>query len=326
MKKMIDLENKWKAYRYKSIASYIFIVVLIAFIVVLGLFIKFQYDKSIKRSEAARLKTAIMQNPAPQILAPQILAPQVQIPPTPPDSVNAIDFICREVSASKLMVRQYASFKASPIGFYSRGGIFCAQKDIKNGMLQTPNGWISANDAYSKVVEVNMFVDTGFNKYPRVLQASKTTDVKEVKVLDKSHSVEKEGFDNAELAQTPITPAPIIETPPKIEITARNISKNDLVNIKKADFNRTNDYGVAIEIAEFYFKNKDYKNSIDWALKASNADSKGQQKVESWIIYAKSLYKMGKQQQAMDVLNRYISSTNSKEAIDTLNNMRQGII
>lgn len=63
---------------------------------------------------------------------------------------------------------------------------------------------------------------------------------------------------------------------------------------------------------------------LKWALNASEADSRGGSKSQSFIIYAKSLYAIDKKEQAIDVLNKYIAKTNSRDAIEALKNIRQG--
>ena len=45
MKKIIELEERWKSYKYRSFIFYIFICVFVVFIAFVGLFIKNQYGK-----------------------------------------------------------------------------------------------------------------------------------------------------------------------------------------------------------------------------------------------------------------------------------------
>mgnify|MGYP004677889889 CR=1 FL=1 len=323
MKKIIELENRWKAYKYRTTIFYVFVAVLVAFIIMLGVFIKFQiYDKSVlvkKHDSNANLA--------------QSNVPKNALPPNQNQTTNPsidsnqksakINFTCRQVTVNKLTVRQNASFRSKALGHYSRDSIFCASSKSVNGLLKTPNGWVSANDAYSQVVNVNMFVDTGFYKYQGTSGAriiaqrnAPKTSVEEVRVFDKPNR----SFSNAESSA--------ISTKPKSKpiITSQNLTKEKMIEFKESDFRNTKDYNTALEVARFYYDAKNYDESIRWALNASNADSKGKQKTESFIIYAKSLYLSGKQDQAFEVLNRYISSTNAPDAIDALNKMKEGII
>lgn len=321
MKKVAELENRWRAYKYRTTIFYVFVAVLVAFIVMLGVFIKFQiYDKSAvvkKRVDSATIaqrattKSANLANQGANRSADSAQNPA------------KVSFTCRQVITNRLNVRQEPNFRSKALGHYSRDSIFCANSEAVNGLLKTPNGWVSANDNYSRVVDINMFVDTGFYKYSgdsRVVAQRNVprTSFEEVRVFDKPN---RSNVSNVESA-----PKVVAKPKHKVAITSQKLSKEKMIAFKEADFRNTNDYNIAIEVAKFYYDSKDYDKSIKWALDASNADSRGKQKTESFIIYAKSLYLSGKQDQALEVLSRYISSTNAPDAIDALNKMKQGII
>ncbi|MGX3011950.1 tetratricopeptide repeat protein [Helicobacter sp. 23-1044] len=336
MKKVVELEGRWKAYKYKRAIFYLFVALLVAFIALLTFFIKMQvFDK----------KYRIAQNPQNLVKsvdsAPKIPLDSAKVINSNADSANfaesnkvaestadsaltqdkdKIEFICRQVIVDKLTARQNASVKSTPLGYYPMDAIFCASES-NSSWAKTQNGWVNISDKYSQIVDVNMFVDTGFYKYQNIATPAKRqipkTSVEEVRVFDKP-------INSAESQTTP----QIAESKPKkpLLITSQNITKEQTIEFKKVDFRNNKDYKTAIEVARYYYEIKDYENSIKWALNASNADSRGKQKSESWIIYAKSLYLSGKKEQAISVLDRYTSSTNAKDALDVLNKMRQGII
>lgn len=315
MKKVVELENRWKAYKYKTAIFYTFIVVLVAFIALLAFFIKVQiYDKDSTHKPIAKTTIALQ-----KIAPPVESTPKADSTLATTQTQNKINFTCRQVTTDKLTVRQNASFQSKALGYYPLDSIFCVSES-ENGLVKTSNGWVSASDRFSKIVDVNMFVDTGFYKYQNIATAKHKpkTNIEEVKVFDKPINT---------MANTP-TIDNTTQTKPKSKpvITSQSISKEKIIEFKKADFRRNKDYDTALDVARYYFEAKDYVNSIEWASKASNAESRGKQKSESWIIYAKSLYLSGKQEQAITVLDRYISSTNSQDAIEALNKMKQGVI
>ena len=329
MKKVVDLENRWKAYKYNNAIFYVFIAVFVAFVALLVFFIKMQvFDKP--NSESA------MDSAPKQIRDSASSAESTQN--STQKEQNKITFICRQVIVDKLTVRKEASFKSTALGYYPQDSIFCVSEN-KNGLVKTQNGWVSASDRYSQIVDVNMFADTGFYKYqnitqPKTTKMAKKSSVEEVRVFDKpinnasfaeSRAESRTSFAESRAESAP-KPAPAPTPKPKLTITSKPITKEEAIEFKKADFRNNKDYATAIEVARYYFGAKDYENSIKWALNASSADSRGKQKSESFIIYAKSLYLTGKQDQAFAVLDRYISATNSKDAIDTLNKLKQGII
>jgi len=61
-------------------------------------------------------------------------------------------------------------------------------------------------------------------------------------------------------------------------------------------------YNTCIALAEKYYKQGDYKEALKWA---KNANVQNNKKPESWILSAKSLYKLGKRKEAIKVLKIY---------------------
>lgn len=342
MKKIIELEERWKSYKYKKFAFYTFIVVLAVFVVFLSLFIKLQYDKytKIPPAQTQTRNAPSSDNPATSNATDLAKVSAESVRNTTDSNATSahatfpsINFICRKVTTNRLTVRKEASFKSKPLGYYPKDGIFCAADNIVNGLLQTNNGWVSANDNYSQIVEVNMFVDSGFYKYnstPSPNNIATQSVPQEIRALTPTIYPSTENLQNALTPQAPQTPqvAQRESEPPKpqIHISSEKITKEREIELKKADFNRNNSYDTAIEIAVYYFDIKDYKNALKWAVSASSADSKDKSKAQSWIIYAKSLYASGNKEKAIEVLNRYIANTNSKDAIDALNELQQGTI
>ncbi|WP_456479674.1 CDC27 family protein [Nautilia sp.] len=61
-------------------------------------------------------------------------------------------------------------------------------------------------------------------------------------------------------------------------------------------------YKTCISLSEKFYKKGDYKNALKWAKNANVQDNK---KAESWILSAKSLYKLGKKAEALKILQIY---------------------
>ncbi|MDR2342556.1 MAG: hypothetical protein LBD84_05925 [Campylobacteraceae bacterium] len=118
-----------------------------------------------------------------------------------------------------------------------------------------------------------------------------------------------------------IGPQIIIEPPEekKIIIETNNIQNiNEL--IKK--FENTNNIIFANMISEEFFDKKDYKKSLEFALKANEIDPKNE---SSWIMFAKSQVKLGNKQDAIKALEVFTkSSKNSKNAINLLQKIKNG--
>ncbi len=335
---MVELEKRWKSYKYKIAIFYIFIVVLVIFLSLLGFFVKFKYDRYIAKQNIISINNKQQNQSSQQVGIGNSTNKNTNANNSVANTANSnvssqINFVCRKVLADKLTVRDSYSFKSKPVGYYTKDSVFCANDKNVNGLIQTANGWISASNTYSQIVKVNMFVDSGFHKYQDKIAK---TDIEEIKVFNSNQPLNTQptqyDANNSSTNQV-LNPAnqvavetKVVEPKPFINITSEQITKEREIELKESDFKRNNKYNTAIEIAEYYYDIKDYKNAIKWALNASNAESNGKAKSGSWIIYAKSLYASGKKEQAMAVLDRYISSTQSKDAIDVLNDMKKGII
>lgn len=327
MKKIADLEKRWKIYKYRTAVFYVFLVLSVAFVIMLGIFIESKFSGD--SASDGRESTQPAQSTTTSNLTNENANPN-PAPTTYPranESVNLpqanANLDCRQVITERLNVRSESNFHSNAVGYYSRNAIFCVNNIAANGMLKTPNGWVSGNRNYSRVVNLSMPVDNGFTKHRGTqaqarIQSQRNipqSDIEEVRVFDKPN---RANFTNT---------APTARIPQRPLITSQSLSKEKMIEFKEADFRNTKDYDTAIYIAKFYYDAKNYDKSIQWALNASNADSRGKQKTESFIIYAKSLYFSGKKEQGIEVLTNYISSTNAApEAIDTLNKMKEGTI
>jgi predicted Zn-dependent protease len=79
-----------------------------------------------------------------------------------------------------------------------------------------------------------------------------------------------------------------------------------------------NSYQSAIDIAKFYFNEKNYKQAVTWSVKASKKDPR---ESDPWIIYAKSKAHLGKTDVAKKALKIYLKHTESKEVRDLLDTL-----
>ena len=86
-------------------------------------------------------------------------------------------------------------------------------------------------------------------------------------------------------------------------------------------FNATRNVILAVMVAEEFYEQKDYANSLKWALTANEIDSKNE---KSWIMFAKSKAKQGKSDEAIHALQVFIqhfpNSNSAKSLLDSLMN------
>jgi len=76
-------------------------------------------------------------------------------------------------------------------------------------------------------------------------------------------------------------------------------------------FKRSHNINDSIFLANIYYQKKNYKKAIYWAEQTNKLDNNIE---ESWLIFAKSKYKLGHKNEAIHVLRAYIRRSNSYEA------------
>lgn len=76
-------------------------------------------------------------------------------------------------------------------------------------------------------------------------------------------------------------------------------------------FAERHSYDLAIQIAKSYYNDGKYKKALAWAKKANALD---REQEEAWILYAKSLKKMGEDEKARQILRVYLDYKESKNA------------
>ncbi|ECH3697413.1 transformation system protein [Campylobacter coli] len=86
----------------------------------------------------------------------------------------------------------------------------------------------------------------------------------------------------------------------QIDIYSKFLNISDL----KRNFYQNPSYEKAINLAARYYKNKDYEKSIFWSLKANDIDRKNS---SSWILFAKAKQALGKDEEAKQALDTYVS-------------------
>jgi len=93
----------------------------------------------------------------------------------------------------------------------------------------------------------------------------------------------------------------------------------DIHEIEDRFKNNSNPH-LGLYIARYHYDNGNYHEAYNYALKTNAINNSLE---ESWIIFAKSLVKLGRTEQAKKTLQLYISQSNSEEAKSLLNNLNK---
>jgi hypothetical protein len=118
--------------------------------------------------------------------------------------------------------------------------------------------------------------------------------------------------------------------PPPIVKPSQTLVKGKLTSIKRDDatfdiheieerFKENSNPNLGVYIAKYHYDHSNYSEAYNYALKTNSINSSID---DSWLIFAKSLVKLGKEEQAKKTLQLYISNSNSQNAknyLDTLN-------
>ena len=78
---------------------------------------------------------------------------------------------------------------------------------------------------------------------------------------------------------------------------------------------------LGLYIARYHYDHANYTEAYNYALKTNAINNTVE---ESWLIFAKSLVKLGKTDQAKKTLQQYISHSNSDNARNLLDSLEKG--
>jgi flagellar basal body-associated protein FliL len=78
-------------------------------------------------------------------------------------------------------------------------------------------------------------------------------------------------------------------------------------------------FKTCILLAENYYRRGDYENALKWA---KNANLQNKKDFKSWVIVAKSLYKLGKKEKAIQVLEVYYHYTKDKKILKLIDRIK----
>lgn len=106
------------------------------------------------------------------------------------------------------------------------------------------------------------------------------------------------------VTQTVVQPAPTTIT------IRRENTQNDIRDVMKR-FKHNNNPALSLFIAKKSYELREYQQAYNYALITNRINSDIE---ASWIVFAKSLVKLGKKEQAIQTLKKYIQYSNSSDA------------
>ena len=113
----------------------------------------------------------------------------------------------------------------------------------------------------------------------------------------------------------------------KVEIVKENLIKIKRQNTQEdiqhviSRFKKSNNPALSLFVAKKYYEMGNYNQAYNYAL-ITNEINKDIE--DSWIIFGKSLYMLGKKDKAIHILKKYIKQSHSQKAKITLDNIKSG--
>ncbi|MDB2562167.1 CDC27 family protein [Sulfurimonas sp.] len=114
----------------------------------------------------------------------------------------------------------------------------------------------------------------------------------------------------------------VIEVKKEAMKIQRQDTQDDIQHVVKR-FKQSNNPALSLFIAKKYYALKNYNQSYNYALLTNQLNNDIE---ESWIIFAKSLYKLNKKDKAINMLKQYIDTSHSHRAKILLDNIKSGKI
>lgn len=109
------------------------------------------------------------------------------------------------------------------------------------------------------------------------------------------------------------------KTQQKINIKRQN-TQNDIYDIIKR-FKKNNNPALSLFVAKKYYELENYRQAYNYALMTNKINKEIE---TSWIIFAKSLVKLGKKDKATKTLKEYVKHSNSNRASILLDEIQSG--
>jgi len=142
----------------------------------------------------------------------------------------------------------------------------------------------------------------------------------------RKHKAKPKKTDNVRSENIEALPDAVIVSDVPKERSARSVSSPGLVETEAVDmeelemlYAQRHSYDLALKIARLAYRKGEYKKALEWAKKANKLD---RTKEEAWILYAKSLYALGKKRQAKQLLRVYLDYRDSAKAKKLLSEWR----
>ena len=317
-----DLEKRWLQYKIKSYLPYIVLALSIIFIVTATIFFlnkdeqtnhatlsQNKPSKKVEQSKSISPKTIEKQDQNSAEKAP--LTQTIKIKPKKQESMQ-------ETTKENIIANE-PLYETKKVQTVQQSSSAQTNQNSSNTILKPSMNFMknlqSSTPRYYQVTPTTPTVDTE----KKVKQVEKKTTKKRKEIS--KQTTPKEEYISIE-TQTP-SKEEKVQKPreEKIQITIkRRESENDIKDVIRR-FQKNNNPALSLFVAKQYYELGNYKQAYNYALVTNKINNDIE---ESWLIFAKSLVKLGKKDQAINTLREYIKFSHSSNAQVLLDEIQRG--
>ncbi|WP_103638597.1 CDC27 family protein [Campylobacter concisus] len=169
-----------------------------------------------------------------------------------------------------------------------------------------------------EVVKINETNDTSKNDPKR--QRSSQGWLK-LNIPDEEPLSEQNGINGMSVPQDEVID--LESKPARKRVNIQVTSASNEESVLREQFLKTNNPTIALELARLNFRNNNFKEAIKWSLAANDIDNSLE---ESWIIFAKSKYKLKQSDDAVKALREYNKNLNKASINELINKIKSGTL
>lgn len=231
-------------------------------------------------------------------------------------SIFSSDFVSKEESINQSIVAANAPVIVQPvikqqiIQNKTNREIINVEADlVQNTFKQSDSQKVRLSPSLNFMKKMQNSVQPYYNNEP-------TTPNHEQKFLQNKQI--KDTYRKEVVLSEVVEPAPI-EHQKRIQIKHQN-TQNDIYEIIKR-FKKNNNPALSLFVAKKYYELENYRQAYNYSLMTNKINNEIE---TSWVIFAKSLVKLGKKEKAIQTLKKYVEHSGSNSAEILLNDIQSG--
>lgn len=241
------------------------------------------------------------------------VATEQNIAETREEKAEKEDESCFIVKVTILNIREEPKLGAKVLSRYVRGDKICA-KTIQKDWIHSGIGWVyNSKDTLAPLPEKSHALAQNASEVKETsaptMVASGASSLKKSSAASRGASKTKEKASSTSSKRQkvsreskPATSESVDDRINAFHLSSAPSSPKEMRAFQIERYNHEPSYDPAIELARGYYAERDFTRAREWALVANNHQRTS---VESWSIFAKSLYFSGNKDEAIRVLERY---------------------